>query len=73
LETSQNPANMFTKSLSRLKFEFYKDEVGIHLITLLKHELIKISTKKVVHLELGRQWKVIVFQMYFVKKKGSHF
>jgi hypothetical protein len=45
-ETSQNPAKMFTKSLPRLQFEFCNEEVGVHSINLLKHELVEISTKK---------------------------
>jgi hypothetical protein len=46
LETSQNPANMFTKSLPRFKFEFCKERVRVYSITPLKHELIESSTKK---------------------------
>jgi hypothetical protein len=41
METSQNPADMFTKSLPRLKFDFCKEKVGVHSITPLKHELVE--------------------------------
>jgi hypothetical protein len=46
LERSQNPAEMFTKSLLRLKNEFCKEKMGVHSITPLKHELIESSIEK---------------------------
>jgi hypothetical protein len=45
LETSQNSADMFTKSLLRLTNEFCKEKVGTHSFTPLKHELVESSTK----------------------------
>jgi hypothetical protein len=41
LETSQNPAALFTKSLPRIKFEFCKEKVGVYSIIPLKHELVE--------------------------------
>jgi hypothetical protein len=46
LETSQNPVDMFTKSLFRLKFEICKEKVGVHSITPLKYELAESSIRK---------------------------
>jgi hypothetical protein len=39
------------------------------IIIQVFHILIFSTTILIIHLELGRQWKVIIFHIYFVNKR----